>query len=106
VVLVVPLAPLEVHSIAVDPVFWLLLDVRGLFIVLYAVLKGKAIYGNEVVTRIILQSRGQEGLGEEEPGDPEDGGRAAFDPICEEVNAVIQVLDPRGEGLKGEEPFL
>jgi len=63
----VPLASFQVHSKDKAPVFWLLFYVRVLNVVSEFVLEVKSIDSYNVLSRIVLETSSQEGLGEEEP---------------------------------------
>ena len=56
-----------------------------------------------VLTGVILQRTREEGLGEEETGDPESGWGSRLDPLNQEGDPLVQIVDPRGEWLEGEE---
>mmetsp|Transcript_2699 Transcript_2699/g.7712 ORF Transcript_2699/g.7712 Transcript_2699/m.7712 type:complete len:268 (-) Transcript_2699:1208-2011(-) len=54
---------------------------------------------------IVLQRAREEGLREEEARDPEGGGLAVVEPVLNEVRALLQVVDPGGEGLEARVRF-
>lgn len=103
---VVPLASLKIHAIDVATILRLLLDVLVGAIVLDVEGEVESIDGDLVLSRVVLEGTSEEGLGEEETRDPEHSGGSMLDPICQEEDTVIKILDPRGEGLEREEALV
>jgi len=61
------------------------------------------VNGELVLSRIVLKGASQESLREEEAREPELDGCAMFDPIVEEVNSLIAIVDPRGQRFERKE---
>jgi hypothetical protein len=64
------------------------------------------INGNGVLSGVVLESTSKEGLGEEEPRDPIGWWHGLVNPLGNEVNSVVQIVDPGGERLKRQEAYL
>lgn len=104
--IVVPLAALEVQSVGDAAALRLLFEVLRLFVIQELETERNLVDSDRVGPCIVLQVACEEGLWEEEPGDPVDDGRAAGDPVVEEVDPGIAVDDPGGEWLEREEALL
>ena len=57
--------------------------------------------GDPRLPGVVLLGPGEECLGEEEPRYPEHRGRPLVDPLAEEVAAVVELADIRGQALGG-----
>ena len=101
VVVLVPLAGLDEDSLSVHAVLGGLLEL--LRTVLDHKLQVDLVDLHRVPPRVVLLARGEEGLGEEEPGDPEHHRLALVDPVVEELNALLNLLDVGPHGLKRRE---
>ena len=100
---VIPLATLKVHAVDVAAIFGLLLNVLVGAIVLNIEGEGELINGDIVLSRVVLEGSCEEGLREEESRHPEDSRRAMLDPISQEEDTIVKILDPRGERFQREE---
>lgn len=67
----VPAASFEEHSVAETSVFWLFSDFVVLDLVINLIFEGQLINSDLALTSIVLESRSEESLREEEPRDPE-----------------------------------
>lgn len=59
-----------------------------------------------VLSCIILKGASQEGLREEEAREPELNGSSIFNPVVQEVNSLIAIVNPGGKGLQRKESNL
>jgi len=101
----VPSGSLEEHAVAEGTVFRLLSHFVVLDFIVDLVVETKLINGNLALTRVVLERGSEESLGEEEPGDPEGRGCTLIKPVLEEVGSLIEVNNPRGKGLHGQETY-
>eukprot|EP00906_Rhabdomonas_costata_P002058 RCo003231 len=95
----VPPGALHVHPVDVHPVLGLLLQLR----------RGLGQENEREADRVdadlalpgeVLEGASEEGLGKEEPADPERRRGTAVEPPVDELAALHQVRDPRGQGLQ------
>ena len=63
--------------------------------------KGDGVDGDDLLSGVILQRAGQEGLREKEPRDPEHRGDPIVHPALDKLHAVSQISHPGREGLEG-----
>lgn len=99
----VPSGTFEEHSIAERTIFGLFSDFMVLDLIIDLEIEAELIDSNLSLTRIVLQGGGEESLGEEEPRDPEGGWCTLVKPVLEELSSFIQVDDPTGQWLQGQE---
>lgn len=90
----VPLAALEEQSEHEHTIIRLLLDIIGSDMVAHVVVECDAINWNLILSREVLEGSRQEGLWEEEAREPELDGSACRNPVVEEVNSIVAVVDP------------
>jgi hypothetical protein len=99
----VPSGSFKEHSIAERTIFRLFSDLMVLNFIVNLEIETELINSNLCLTRIVLESSGEESLGEEEPRDPEGGWCTLIEPVLEEGSSLIQINDPRSEWLEGQE---
>lgn len=99
----VPSGSLEEHTVAERTIFRLLSHFVVLDFVVNLEVETKLINGNLALTRVVLKRGSEESLGEEEPGNPEGRGCALIKPVLEEGSSFVEVNNPRGKGLHGQE---
>jgi len=78
-------------------------DGRCTCVVAYLEVILQLVNGDLVFTGIVLQGTCEEGLREEEARDPECGRRTLLDPLSEEVDPLIEIIDPGGKRLERKE---
>lgn len=103
---IIPLATLQVETVRVAATRWFLLDILNFPIILEFEAKCNLIDCDCVTSGVVLQVSGEEGLREEETGNPKDDWRAAGDPTIKEINSLIAIFNPRGQWFKGQEALL
>jgi hypothetical protein len=99
----VPSGSFEEHSIAERTIFGLLSDLVVLNFIVNLEIETEFIDSNLALTRVVLESGGEESLGEEEPRDPEGGWCTLIEPVLEEGSSLVEINNPRSEGLEGQE---
>ena len=99
----VPSGSFEVHSVAEHSVCWLLCDILRVDLVVNLKVIVELIDGDCVLSCVVLQSASEEGLREEETGDPVGSWHTHIDPGGDEVHPFCQVVDPRRQWLEGQE---
>lgn len=99
----VPSGAFKEHSVPERTVFGLFSDLVVFDFIVNLVVEGQLINGDLAFTRIVLQSSGEESLGEEEPRDPEGRWGTLVEPVLEEGSSLVEVNNPRGKWLQRQE---
>jgi len=101
--LFVPSGTLHVHPIDEAAIRRRLVDGGWSCVIAHLEVKGKLIDSDLVLASEVLQRACEEGLWEEESRDPEGVWSSAVDPLGQEVDSLVQIIDPRGQWFQGEE---
>lgn len=99
----IPSSSFEEHAVAERSIFGLLSHFVVFNFVVDFELEGELVNGDLALSGVVLERAREEGLREEEPGDPEGRWSTLVDPTGQEINTVVKVEDPRGERLQGKE---
>lgn len=97
VLVVVPLAALQVHTVAEAAIFGLGSHIGVLEVVSENKLEAESVDSDLATTGTVLHSACQEGLGEEESRNPEHVRGSVVVPVLQEVDSLLQVFNPRGK---------
>lgn len=103
---VVPLASLKVESVDHSSIFWLFSDILICHCVVIDVAEGELVDSDGVLSGVVLESGSQESLWEEESGHPEDLWSSIGNPLVQEVDSVVTVLNPGSQWLERQESNL
>ena len=99
--IIVPLATLEVHAVAITTVSWLFCHVTGFQIVTDVELETECVDCNLAAARTVLHSARQEGLREEETRRPENIWGSVVEPVLQEGDSFVQIFNPGSQGFQG-----
>lgn len=94
VVLIVPFASFQVHSVDETTRLWFRVDFLPANVITNHIFEAELIDGDDVVTGIVLLRTSEEGLWEEESRDPVDCWSAVVVPILKESYSLNQICDP------------
>ena len=90
----VPSCTLEVETVDVDAILWLIRDILRFNIIVDFVVETQFINGYDVLASIVLHRTSEECLREEESRDPISAWESIADPFSDEINSFVQVSDP------------
>ena len=90
----IPFATFKVHTVDVTSVSRFLSNILVGLVIVDLIPECQSINSDYVLSSVVLECTCQESLGEEESGDPEDLGCAIVNPVGQEVNTIVAILDP------------
>lgn len=101
--IVIPSATLEIETVDVATRLGLGFDILVRHLAHHNMVKTDLIDSDRVLSGVVLLSSSKEGLWEEESGDPEDIWSSVVEPVDQEIDSIIAVLDPGSEWLLTKE---
>ncbi len=99
--IIVPLATLKVHTVAVATVSRLFSHVTGFQIVADVELETESVDCNLAAARTVLHRARQESLREEETRRPENIWGTVVEPVLKESDSFVQILNPGSQRFQG-----
>lgn len=100
---IVPAGTFHEHAMDEATIIRRLRDRGRSSIVAYLEVVAELIDSDLVFTSIVLKRAREEGLREEEARDPEGGRRSLINPLGQEADPLVKIIDPGGQWLEGEE---
>lgn len=104
--IVVPLATFEIHTVGDAAALWLLLDIIWLLVIIELEAEGNLVDSDSISSGVVLQVASEEGLWEEESGYPVDDWGTTGDPLVQEIDSSVAIVDPGSKWLQRQETFL
>lgn len=90
----VPSSTFDIETVGVATILRLLLDLSWMNFIVDLNIKVQLIDSDDMLSSVILKTSSEECLGEEESTDPEHSWSASVDPFPQELDPIVQVLDP------------
>merc|ERR1712151_47687 len=101
--LVVPFTAFKEDTVNKDTIIGLFFDVFVGHVILDVIIECYSVDGDLVLSGEVLESTCKEGLREEETREPELNRSTRSNPIVQEIDSIIAVIDPRSEWLHRKE---